>query len=233
MTLVESAPEVRAANREAIPDEEVVRRVRGGETALYETIMRRYNQRLYRVPRSILRSESEAEDVMQETYVRAFTHLDQFAGRASFSTWLTRIAINEALARVRRQGRYEAFDDEGANVEALMDPNPSENPERLAFTGELRGLIEWAIDSLPNGTREVFVLREVEGLSTLEVAACLGDRASGAMRCIAGGCLAQVAQPPTHVHRLVAGECPAAAAVLRIQEVHERGACHRAQHDVQ
>jgi len=137
-------------------------------------LMRRYNERLYRAARAIVRDEQEAEDVMQQTYVNAFTHLRQFNGSAQFSTWLTRIAINEALARVRRQGRYEAFDDDLSTVEAFMSRSPSENPERQAFTGELRGLLEWAIDRLPDGMREVFVLREVEGLSTAEVAETLG-----------------------------------------------------------
>jgi RNA polymerase sigma-70 factor (ECF subfamily) len=124
--------------------------------------------------RSIVRDEQEAEDVMQQAYLNAFTHLRQFNGSARFSTWLTRIAINEALARVRRQGRYEPFDEESSNVEPFMTNNPAENPERQAVAHELRGLLESAIDSLPNGMREVFVLREVEGLNTLEVAECLG-----------------------------------------------------------
>lgn len=156
------------------PDEAVIQQVLGGNTALFELLMRRYNERVYRAARSIVRDEQEAEDVMQQAYVNAFTHLRQFKGAARFSTWLTRIAVNEALARVRRQGRYEAFDDERSNVEPFMPQHPAENPERQAFTRELRGLLEWAIDSLPNGMREVFVLREVEGLSTFEVAECLG-----------------------------------------------------------
>jgi RNA polymerase sigma-70 factor (ECF subfamily) len=88
------------ARLERWTDEEVVDRVRGGETALYEIIMRRYNQRLHRVARATLRDDREAEDVMQDAYVRAYEHLEQFANRAPFSTWLTRIAIHEALARV-------------------------------------------------------------------------------------------------------------------------------------
>lgn len=156
------------------PDVDVIDQVLGGQTALFELLMRRYNERVYRAARSIVRDDQEAEDVMQQAYVNAFTHLRQFNGSARFSTWLTRIAINEALARVRRQGRYEPFDDERSTAEPLMSPNPSENPERQAFTGELRGLLEWAIDTLPHGMREVFVLREVEGLSTFEVAQCLG-----------------------------------------------------------
>jgi RNA polymerase sigma-70 factor (ECF subfamily) len=87
---------------------------------------------------------------------------------------LTRIAINEALARVRRRARYEAFDDDLSNVESFMSTNPAPSPERQAFAGELRSLLEWAIDAVPDGMREVFVLREVEGLSTSEVAECLG-----------------------------------------------------------
>jgi RNA polymerase sigma-70 factor (ECF subfamily) len=155
------------------PDEALIQQVLGGETAPFELLMRRYNERVYRAARAIVRDEQEAEDVMQQAYVNAFTHLRQFTGAARFSTWLTRIAINEALARVRRQGKYESFDDELSTVEPLMSNRPAENPEREAFAHELRGLLEWAIDSLPDGMREVFVLREVEGLNTLEVAACL------------------------------------------------------------
>jgi RNA polymerase sigma-70 factor (ECF subfamily) len=154
-------------------DEMLIQQVLDGDTASFELLMRRYNERVYRAARAIVRDEQEAEDVMQQAYVNAFSHLRQFNGSARFSTWLTRIAINEALARVRRQERYEPFDDERSNVEPFMLQSPDENPERQAFTHELRGLLEWAIDRLPNGMREVFVLREVEGLSTLEVAACL------------------------------------------------------------
>ena len=99
------------ADRAGIPDEEVLERVRAGEHELYEILMRRYNQRVYRVARSILRNDAEAEDVMQEAYVRAFEHLDQFAGEAMFSTWLTKIAVHEALRRLRRGARVE--DPEG------------------------------------------------------------------------------------------------------------------------
>jgi RNA polymerase sigma-70 factor (ECF subfamily) len=154
-------------------DAEVIRQVLQGNTAMFELLMRRYNERVYRTARGIVRDEHEAEDVMQQAYVNAFTHLRQFNGSAQFSTWLTRIAVNESLARLRRQGRHEVFDEELPNLEAFMSSHPSENPERQAFTGELRELLEWAIDTLPDGMREVFVLREVEGLSTSEVAECL------------------------------------------------------------
>ena len=158
----------------ALTDEDIVARVLDGETALYEVLMRRHNERIYRAARAIIRDEDEAEDVMQQAYVNAYMHLHQFNGTAQFSTWLTKIAINESLARVRRQGRYEAFDDNRSNVEPFMTRTPSDNPERQAFTGELREILEWAIDTLPEGMREVFMLRDVEGLSTAEVAECLG-----------------------------------------------------------
>ena len=155
-------------------DTDVIRQVLDGNTPMFELLMRRYNERVYRAARSIVRDEQEAEDVMQQAYVNAFTHLRQFNGSAQFSTWLTRIAVNEALARVRRRGRYEAFDDESSNVEPFMAISTGQNPERQAFAGELRDLLEWAIDTLPDGMREVFMLREVEGLSTAEVAESLG-----------------------------------------------------------
>lgn len=155
-------------------DEEVVRQVLQGNTALFELLMRRHNERVYRAARAILRDDLEAEDVMQQAYVNAFVHLRQFNGSARFATWLTRIAVYESLARVRRRGRYAALDEEPSAVMPFTTSHPSDDPERQAFTGELRELLEWAIDTLPDGTREVFVLREVEGLSTTDAAESLG-----------------------------------------------------------
>jgi RNA polymerase sigma-70 factor, ECF subfamily len=154
-------------------DEHVVEQILAGNTALFELLMRRYNERLYRAARAITRDDREAEDVLQQAYVNAFSHLRQFKGQAQFATWLMRITINEALARVRRRRRYEPFDDEMSNVETFMPWNSTPDPERQAFTGELRELLEWAIDQLNDGAREVFVLREVEGLSTADTAASL------------------------------------------------------------
>lgn len=170
MTAMASAALARGAEQ---TDEDVIRQVLQGHTAMFELLMRRYNERVYRAARAIVRDEQEAEDVMQQAYVNAFQHLAQFAGAARFSTWLTRIAINESLTRVRRRGRYETFDDERSNVEPFMSRNVPEDPERQAFRGELRSLLEWAIDTLPDGMREVFVLRDVEGMSTSEVAESL------------------------------------------------------------
>ena len=158
---------------DTLTDEQVVGRVLTGQTALFEILMRRYNERMYRVARAIVRDDSEAEDVIQQAYVNAYGNLRQFAGKARFSTWLTRIAVNESLARMRRRGKYEPYDEDPSNVEPFMAEQSPYNPERQASSGELRTLLEWAIDRLPNGTREVFVLREVEGLSTSEVADAL------------------------------------------------------------
>src|SRR6187200_2226104 len=104
-----------AVRGEEVPDSELIDQVLAGKTAPFELLMRRYNERVYRTARSIVRDDEEAEDVMQQAYVNAFTHLRQFKGSAQFSTWLTRIAINEALARVRRRSRYEAYADELSN----------------------------------------------------------------------------------------------------------------------
>ncbi len=157
-------------------DEELVRRIRGGDTALFEILMRRYNTRLYRVARSILRDDAEAEDVMQQAYVNAYTHLDQFADRAKFSTWLTKIAVYEALARTRRAQRETTAIDDGDAEGSLMErlPSSERTPEAEAYGRELGGMLEEAVAALPETFRTVFMLRDVEGLSTGETADCLG-----------------------------------------------------------
>jgi RNA polymerase sigma-70 factor, ECF subfamily len=168
-------PGLNTAVWDGTADEDVVKRVLAGETALYEILMRRYNQRLYRVARSILRNDVDAEDVMQEVYVRAYQHLNQFAGEARFSTWLTKIAVYEALGRLRRQGRTENLDsvlDSDRHVMARMTSD-TPDPERQAYDHKLRVVLEGAVDSLPEIYRMVFVLRSVEGLSVAETAGCL------------------------------------------------------------
>ena len=157
----------------ALSDEEIVNRVVDGQTALYEVLMRRHNERVYRAARAIVRDEDEAEDVMQQAYVNAYVNLRQFDRRAKFSTWLTKIAINEALGRARKRGRYDAVDFTEEENQAV-ERQPSNNPEHEAFAGELRTLLEASIDELPDGLREVFMLREVDGLNTAETADCLG-----------------------------------------------------------
>src|SRR5690349_18145645 len=136
------------ARCEGWTDEEVVDRVLTGETALYEIIMRRYNQRLYRVIRAILRDDAESEDVMQDAYVRAYQHLDQFERRAPFSTWLTRIAIHEALARVRQRNRMQPMEEREHEGEFVMEfAESSPGPEQLASKAELGHLLEEALMS--------------------------------------------------------------------------------------
>lgn len=157
----------------ALTDEQIVARVVEGQTALFEVLMRRYNERVYRAARSILGDESEAEDVMQQAYVNAYAHLRQFDGRAKFSTWLTKIAIHEALSRVRKRGRYESVDFNQEESAVVPPQTTAPDPEHDAFAGELRALLESAIDRLPDGLREVFMLRDVDGLSTADTAESL------------------------------------------------------------
>ena len=171
---MEATEIIEKARLEGWTDEEVVDRVRGGETALYEIIMRRYNQRLYQVARAILRDDSEAEDVMQDAYVRAYEHLDQFARRAPFSTWLTRIAIHEALARVRQRNRTQQINDGEHEGEFVMNlAESSLDPEQKASKAELGRLLEEALLALPVPLRAVIMLRDVEELNTSETAEAL------------------------------------------------------------
>ncbi|QSQ22655.1 RNA polymerase sigma factor [Pyxidicoccus parkwayensis] len=157
-------------------DEEIALRVRAGETALFEVLMRRHNQRVYRAVRSFLQDEAEVEDVMQQAYVQAFTHLSQFEGSSRFSTWLVRIAVNEALQRLKQRGRLVALDGgaHGTPEEdmKLLERNEAD-PERRAFGRELARLLEVTLDELPDIYRTVFMLREVEKLSTAECAEAL------------------------------------------------------------
>jgi len=155
-------------------DAEIVERVRAGETALFEILMRRHNQRIYRAARAVIKDEADTEDVMQQAYINAFTHLSQFQDRSQFSTWLTRITVHEALARRRKWKPEETSEDV---METLTSPQP--DPERQAYAAELRRVLEAAVDSLPETYRLVFMLRDIEGLSTSETAAGLelGDEA--------------------------------------------------------
>jgi RNA polymerase sigma-70 factor (ECF subfamily) len=154
-----------------LSDEEVVRRVLDGDVAVFELIMRRHNQRLFRVARAVLRNDDEAEDVVQETYLRAYAHLAQFEGRSSVATWLSRIAFHEALRRRRnRQRQHIAEGLDPDRTTAVASEAPVD--EALVRT-ELRTALASAIDSLPDGLRAVVMLRLVEGLDTRETAESL------------------------------------------------------------
>lgn len=163
------------ARREDWSDEQVISRVLAGETALYELLMRRYNRLLYRVARSILRDDAEAEDVMQDAYVRAYQHLGTFEGRARFATWLTRIAVHEALARSRKRARFQSLDSsDESNGDAMNTPVATgRTPEEQTYDRELGDVLEQAILALSEDYRTVFMLRQVEGMSTEETAESL------------------------------------------------------------
>ena len=145
-----------------------MRRVRGGEVPLFEVLVHRYRQRLYRVARAILRDHGEAEDVTQHTCLAAYAHLDQYSGRARFVSWLTRIAVREALARARRRDR-EARDPDPIGTLQFRGPDP----EQHALQRERHALLGSAVDALPSAYRDVFVLRAVREMSTIEVARSL------------------------------------------------------------
>jgi RNA polymerase sigma-70 factor (ECF subfamily) len=156
----------------ALDDAEVVRRVLAGEVELFEVLLRRHDPRVYRTVRSILRDEDEAEDAMQAAWVRAYQHLGSWLGASSLSTWLVRIAANEALGRLRKRARVVSIDGDVGGVET-MDAG-AEDPEERAAAHEAVRLLERAVDELPAAYRSVYVLREVEQLSTAETATALG-----------------------------------------------------------
>jgi RNA polymerase sigma-70 factor (ECF subfamily) len=158
-------------------DLDLVRRIREGDARAMEPLMRRHNRALYRTARAILRDDADAEDAVQEAYIQAFRHLDRFRGESTVSTWLVRIAANEALMRRRRNvRRSEMFasnaDDEGFPMEEIVADEHAD-PEREALGAEMRRLLERRIDALPELYRTVFMLRAVEELSVEETAAAL------------------------------------------------------------
>ena len=160
------------------PDEALVERVRGGDVAAYEVLMRRHNQRVFRTARAVLGHDEEAEEVAQDAWVSAWQHLGDFEGRARFSTWLLRITVRKAIARLRRRARLLRFPLSGSGGEP--EDREHAGPQEAASRAELRAAIESAVDRLPPSLRSVFVLREVEGLDTREAAAALGINESAA-----------------------------------------------------
>jgi RNA polymerase sigma-70 factor (ECF subfamily) len=159
------------------PDDVLVARARRGDASAYALLMRRYNRRVYRAVRAILDDEMEVEDAMQDAYLAAYRHLSRFEGRARFSTWLIRIAVNAALDRRRRSGRALRL-DAACETAALHSPlapaaEGSIDPERLVGAQRLAVRLEEAIHALPDAYRAVYVLRELEGLGTFATAECL------------------------------------------------------------
>lgn len=161
-----------------VSDEAIVSRVQAGDASAFELIMRRYNQRIFRVVRAILGDNDEAEDVVQDAYVRAYEHLDQFEGRAKFSTWLTKIAIYEANARRRRLNRVRLVDPSESGNDSMEPQSLDTDPLEAVSRRELRDVLAWAVDQLPADLRTVFTMRMIEGLDTNETAECLDLTAS-------------------------------------------------------
>ncbi len=163
----------------AATDAELVARARGRDEAAIRAIMQSNNRRLFRIARGILRNDGEAEDVVQETYVRAFTHLESFRGNSSLATWLARIAMNEALGRLRRQRpgvEWSSLPPGTLEAQIIQFPlsAPSEDPEKSMAQREIQHVVEHAIDDLPEAFRIVFITRVIEGMNVEETAGILG-----------------------------------------------------------
>jgi len=160
----------------------LVERAASGDQSAFRAIMERNNQRLYRVARAVMKDDTEAEDVVQETYLRAFFNLSKFRGESSLTTWLTRIALNEALGRKRKQRAMvtletvETAQQTSAQIIQFPAMNTETDPERSAAQNEIQRLLERAMDALPEPFRVVFVMRDVEEMSIEETAFHLGIR---------------------------------------------------------
>ena len=165
-------------NKEGIPtseilnDDEIIARILHGEKDLYSIIVRRYNQRLYRVGMSMINDDAEVEDAMQVAYINAYENLGKFAFRSSFPTWLTRILINECLLRLRKRKKSISMNDE--NIENVMkqDKRP-QTPVTTTVNSELRSILNDAIGKLPEIYRTVFIMREIENMNIAETKECL------------------------------------------------------------
>jgi RNA polymerase sigma factor (sigma-70 family) len=156
-------------------DEELISRILKGEVNLYKHIMRRYNQRLYRVCMSIMHNDGEAEDVMQNAYVKAYENLHRFEGKSKFSTWLVRILINESLLWLQNNKRkINYISKKASEIKSYATNNPAHSPIQQMMNNELKSILENSINQLPQKYRTVFVMRELENLNTAETSECLG-----------------------------------------------------------
>jgi RNA polymerase sigma-70 factor (ECF subfamily) len=152
-----------------LTDKQIFQQVLQGETHLFELIMRRYNRRLFRIARSILRNNAEAEDALQESYILAYLHLRDFQGSSSAGAWLSKITVNESLSRWRR-GTFRQVSSDGNESDFDNLFEEASSPEHFAHANQVLWLIESAVDRLPAKYRTVFVLRAVEQLSVIETA---------------------------------------------------------------
>lgn len=164
-------------NNHEIEDAEVIQRILAGEKELYEILVRRNNQKLYRIVRSYIKEEAEIEDLMQDTYVKGFTKLYQFKLESTFSTWLIRIGINESIVRLRQKGKLVHMYDESDNFKSntiLEIPDSKQlNPHDKMIRQETKQILENAIDSLDIKYKTVYMMREVEEMSIKEIASVL------------------------------------------------------------
>lgn len=164
-------------NNHTLKDTEIINRILGGEKELYEILVRRNNQKLYRVIRSHLKDEAEIEDVMQNSYIKGYVKLSQFKLESSFSTWLIRIGINEALTRLREKGRLFRLMEHGSDSgdrKILEIPDSKQlNPQEKMIRKEAKELLEDAIDHLDKKYRTVYILREVEDMDIADIAVAL------------------------------------------------------------
>jgi RNA polymerase sigma-70 factor (ECF subfamily) len=161
-------------------DSALVERIATGDQLAFEAVMRKYNGKLYRIARAILKNDSDAEDVLQDAYLDAYRHIGEFRGGSELATWLTRIVINQALMRVRKERRRSsiipfrsALMHETDSPEAQVPDQQSESPSASVIRAETRQMLERRIDELPVAFRTVFIMREVEEMSVEETARCL------------------------------------------------------------
>src|SRR5436190_21484146 len=171
---------MKASNSATTADMALVERIGTGDHAAFESLMRKYNGKLFRVARAILKDDADAEDVLQDAYLEAYRHVDEFRGGSELSTWLTRIVINQAQMRLRKQKRRSSIIPFRTGVttnaetpEAQVPDNRSESPSDSAIRAETRRIMERRIDELPSSFRTVFVMREVEEMGIDEIAECL------------------------------------------------------------
>jgi len=153
---------------EEIPDAALIGKILSGEKKFFELIIRRYNQRLYRIGMSILHDDTEVEDAMQVAYINAYEHLEQFENRSSFSTWITRILLNECLAQKKRRQRRRTEKEDPSQNDISM-----KTPVNVLVNKELQSVLEEAVGQLPEKYRLVFVLREIEEMSVRETSETL------------------------------------------------------------
>jgi len=176
-----STPRLPSDATAAADDPQLVARIAGGDQMAFESLMRKYNGKLFRVARAILKDDSDAEDVLQDAYIDAYRHIQDFRGDSQVGTWLTRIVINQALMRLRKEKRRSVIvpfrsvrTSDAERPEANVADETTESPSSRVLRAEIRRILERRIDELPLSFRTVFVMREVEEMSVQETAECLG-----------------------------------------------------------